>query len=119
MDGVLHAHPPQETEPECVVVWLLFTAHSGARKAARLWQKCFRNEVFTSAGWNAEAIRMCTQAENFNDDDNATKDGHSDSSEVEYRDPWKHRDLWRLSRPRRLALATVSIQSNWALVPKD
>ena len=35
------AHPPREIEPDCIVVWLLFKAHSGARKAARLWQEYF------------------------------------------------------------------------------
>ena len=35
MDELIHAHPPRETEPDCILVWLLFKAHSGARKAAR------------------------------------------------------------------------------------
>ena len=35
MDDLIHAHPPRETEPDCIVVWLLFNAHSGARKAAQ------------------------------------------------------------------------------------
>ena len=56
MDELFHVHAPRETEPECVVVWLLFKAHSEARRAARLWQECFRNEVLMSAGWNAEAM---------------------------------------------------------------
>ena len=56
LDELIHAHPPRETEPECIVVWLLFKAHSGARKAARLWQEYFRNEVLMRAGWNAEAM---------------------------------------------------------------
>ena len=56
MDELIHAHPPRETEPDCIVVWLLFKAHSGARKAARLWQEYFRNEVFMRTGWNAEAM---------------------------------------------------------------
>ena len=55
MDELIHAHPPRETEPHGIVVWLLFKAHSGARRAARLWQEYFRNEVLMSAGWNAEA----------------------------------------------------------------
>ena len=35
-EELIHAHPPRDTEPDCIVVWLLFKAHSGARKAARL-----------------------------------------------------------------------------------
>ena len=90
MDELIHAHPPQETEPACIVVWLLFTAHSGANPggtAARLWQKCFSNEVFMSAGWNAEAMEPNAyhQAEDLNDDVNGTRDGHSDSFMVELR----------------------------------
>ena len=43
MDELILAHPPRETEPECVVVWLSFKARSGARRAARLWHEYFRN----------------------------------------------------------------------------
>ena len=57
MDELVHAHPPRETEPDGLVVWLLFKAHSGARRAARLWQEYFRHEVM-SAGWNAEAMEL-------------------------------------------------------------
>ena len=55
MDELIHAHPPRETEPECTVVRLSFKAHS-ERRAARLSQECFRNEVLMSAGWNVEAM---------------------------------------------------------------
>ena len=74
MDELIHALPPRETEPDCIVVWLMFKAHSGARKAARLWQEYFRNEVFMSAGWNAEAMEPNAyhNAEDWNDDDNAS-----------------------------------------------
>ena len=33
VDELIHAHLPRETEPDCIVVWLLFKAHSGASKA--------------------------------------------------------------------------------------
>ena len=49
MDELVHADPPRETEPDCIVEWLLFKAHSGVRRAARLWQEYFRNKVFMSA----------------------------------------------------------------------
>ena len=55
MDVLIHAHPPREAEPDRTVVWLLPKDHAGARKAARLWQECFRNEVFMKAGWDAVA----------------------------------------------------------------
>ena len=35
MEGVIHAHPPAEAEPDRTVVWLLIKAHYGTRKAAR------------------------------------------------------------------------------------
>ena len=87
IDELIHAHPPRESGPECIVVGLLFTAHSGARQAARLWQKCFHSEAFMSSGWNAEAMEPNAdhQTEDLNDDDNATKDGHSDIVMVEMR----------------------------------
>ena len=56
MDELVHAHGAREAEPECIVVWLLFKAHSGGRRAARLWQEYFCNEVPVSAGWNAESM---------------------------------------------------------------
>ena len=56
MDQLIHEHPSREKKPDGIVVWLLFKAHSGARRAARLWQEYFRNEVLVSAGWNAEAM---------------------------------------------------------------
>ena len=34
IDELIHAHTPRETEPDGIVVWLLFKAHSGARRAA-------------------------------------------------------------------------------------
>ena len=87
MDELIHAQPSRETEPECVVVWLLFKAHSGARRAARLWQEYFRNEVLMSAGWNAEAMEPNAyhKAEDLNNDDDASMYGHSDSFMVELR----------------------------------
>ena len=57
MDELIHAHPLRETEPDCIVVWLLFKAH-GTRKAVRLWQEYFRNEVFMRTGWNAQAMKL-------------------------------------------------------------
>ena len=67
MDELIHAHLPQETGQECIVVWLLFTAHSGARKAARY-------EVFMSAGRHAEAMEPIAyhQADDLNDMDTVT-----------------------------------------------
>ena len=87
MDEVIHAHPPRETEPDCIVVWLLFKARSGARKAARLWLECFRNEVFMSAGWNGEALEPNAhhRAQDLNDNDDTSTCGHSDSFMVELR----------------------------------
>ena len=55
MDGLIHAHPPREAEPDCTVVWLLLKALSGAGRAARLRQDFFRNEAFMRDGWNAVA----------------------------------------------------------------
>ena len=80
MDELIHAHPPRETEPDCVVVWLLFKAHSGARKAARLWLEYVRNEVVMSAGWNAAALEPNAyhKTEDLNDDDDTCTYGHSD-----------------------------------------
>ena len=87
MDELIHAHPPRETEPDGFVVWLLFKAHSGARRAARLWQEYFRNEVLMSAGWNAEAMEPNAyhKAKDLNNDDDASLYGHIDSSKVELR----------------------------------
>ena len=45
MDGLIHAHSQRETEPDFIVVWLLFKAHSEARRAARLWKEFFRHEA--------------------------------------------------------------------------
>ena len=33
MDELSHALPPRETEPDGIVVWLLFKAHSGAKES--------------------------------------------------------------------------------------
>ena len=87
MDELIHAHPPRDTEPDCIVVWLLFKAHSGARKAARLWQEYFRKDIFMRAGWNAEVMESNAyhSAEDWNDDDNASTEVHSDSFRVEWR----------------------------------
>ena len=84
MDGLIHALPPRETEPDGIVVWLLLKAHSGARRAARLWQEYFRNEVLMSAGWHAEAMEPDAyhKAEDLNNDDDAIMFGHSDSFKV-------------------------------------
>ena len=73
MDRLIHEHPPRETEPDVIVVWLLFKAHSGARKAARSWQEYFRKEVLMSAGWNAEAMEPDAyhRAKDLNNDDDA------------------------------------------------
>ena len=81
MDELIHAHPPRETEPHGTVVWLLFKAHSGARRAARLWQEYFRNEVLMSAGWNAESMEPNAyhKATDLNNDDDASMYGHNDS----------------------------------------
>ena len=86
MDELIHGHPPRETEPECIVVWL-FEAHIGPRRVARLWQDFFGNEVFMSAGWNAEALEpnAYRKAEDLNGDDDASTFGHSDSFMVELR----------------------------------
>ena len=69
MNELIYAHPPREAEPDCTVVWLLLKARSGARKVARLWQECFRNEVFMKAGWDAVAVEpnVYHKAENLND----------------------------------------------------
>ena len=85
MDELIHAHPPRETGPECIVVRLLFKAHSGARRAARLWLESFRNEVFMSVGRNAEAMEPNAyhEAEDLNNDDDASMYGHSDIFMVE------------------------------------
>ena len=79
MDELIHEHPPRETEPECIVVWLLFKAHSGEKRAARLWQEYFRNEALMSAGWNAEAMEpdVYHKADDLNNDD-ASLYGHGD-----------------------------------------
>ena len=84
MDELIHAHPPRETEPDGFVV---FKAHSGARRAARLWQEYFRNEVLMSAGWNAEAMEPNAyhKAKDLKNDDDASLYGHKDSSKVELR----------------------------------
>ena len=84
MDELIHAHPPRETEPECIVAWSLFTAHSGARRAARLWQEYFRYEVLMRAGWNADVMELNAyhKAEDLNNDDSdsfhggGVEDGH-------------------------------------------
>ena len=85
MDQLIHAHPPRETERYGIVVWLLFKAHSGARRAARLWQEYFRNEVLMSTGWNAEAMEPNAyhEAEDLNNDDDASMYGHFDNFMVE------------------------------------
>ena len=87
LQELIHEHPTRETEPECIVAWLLFKAHSGARIAARLWQESFRNEVFMSAGWNAEAMEPNAfhKAKDLNNNDDASLYGHSDSFKVEVR----------------------------------
>ena len=61
MEELIHAHPPRETDPEDMIVWLLFKTRSGA---ARTWQEFFRNEVFVMAGWNAE-LNACPEADSF------------------------------------------------------
>ena len=33
IDELIHAHPPRETEPDGIVVWLLFKTHSGAKES--------------------------------------------------------------------------------------
>ena len=85
MDELIRAHPPRETEPDCNVVWLLFKAHSGARRAARLWQEYFCHQVLMSAGWKAEAMEPDAyhEAEDLDDNDDATLHGHRDSFEAE------------------------------------
>ena len=87
MDELIHAHPPRETETDCIVVRWLFKAHSGARKATRLWQEYFRKEVFMMAGWNAEVMESSAyhEAEDWNDNDNASTEVHSDRVRVELR----------------------------------
>ena len=46
MDQMIHEHPPRETEPDGVVVWLLFKAHSAARRACTIaGMEYFRSEV--------------------------------------------------------------------------
>ena len=85
MDELKHAHPPRETEPDGIIAWLLVKAHSGARRAARLWQEYFRNEVFMSAGWNVEAVEPNprNKTEDLNNDDDVSLYGHRDSFKVE------------------------------------
>ena len=61
MEELIHAHPPRETDPEDMIVWLLFKTRSGA---ARKWQEVFRNEVFVMAGWNAE-MSACPEPDSF------------------------------------------------------
>ena len=87
MDEWIHGRPPRENEPDCIVVWVLFKAHSGARKAARSWQEYVRNEVFMSAGWNAEVLDPSAyhKADDLNDNDDTSTYGHSDSFMVELR----------------------------------
>ena len=87
MDELIHAHPPRETEPDGILIWLLFKAHSGSRRAARLWQEYFRNEVLMSAGWNAEAMEPNAyhKAEDLNNDNNAIMYGHKGSFKMELR----------------------------------
>ena len=80
MNELIHVHPPRETEPEGIVVWLLFKAHSGARRAAQAWQEYFRKEVSMRTGGNAELMEPDAyhEAEFWDDDD-------SDSFTVEWR----------------------------------
>ena len=85
MGELIHAQPPRETEPDCIVVRLWFKAHSGAKQAARLWQEYFRNEELMSAGWSAEAMEPTAYhiAGDWNDDDNANTEIHNDNLRVE------------------------------------
>ena len=52
-----------------------------------MWQEYFHNQVFMSAGWNAEALEPHAyhKAEDLNNDDDASMHGHSDSFMVELR----------------------------------
>ena len=68
MDELIDAHPPRELSHVVLSYVLLFKAHSGAKKAARLWQEYFRNHH---------------KANDWNDDDNASTEVHSDCSRVE------------------------------------
>ena len=77
----------QKKLTKCIVARFLFKAHSGAKRAARLWQEYFRNEVFMSVGWNAELTEPNAhhKAEDLNNDDDASLYGHRDSFKVELR----------------------------------
>ena len=88
MDELIYAHPSRGAEPDCIVVWLLLKAHSGARRAARLWQEFFRNAVlFMRAGWHAEALEpnVYHKAEDLNDGHDASMYVHGDDFMVEVR----------------------------------
>ena len=82
----MHIHQEKLKQIVIVVRWL-FKAHSGARKAARLWQEYFRKEVFMMAGWSAEVMESSAyhEAEDWNDNDNASTEVHSDRVRVELR----------------------------------
>ena len=74
MEDVIYAHPPAEGEPDRIVVRLLIKADHGTRKAARLWQEFLRNEVFTTAGWDAVAVEpnVYHKAGSLGNDDDAS-----------------------------------------------
>ena len=73
MNELSHAHPPRETHPERIVVWLVSRAHSGARSAAQAWQKFCCIKVFVSVGRNAEAMEPNAYHENKHwDNDDST-----------------------------------------------
>ena len=87
VEKVIYAHPPAEAEPDRIVVWLLLKAHYGTRKAARLWQEPFRNEVFMKAGWDAVDVEpnVYHKAGSLNNDDDASVCVHVDDFMVESR----------------------------------
>ena len=73
MNELSHAHPPRETHPESIVVWLLSRVHSGVRRAAQAWQKFCCIKVFVSVGRNAEAMEPNAYHENKHwDNDDST-----------------------------------------------
>ena len=84
MDEVICARSPAAAEPDRTVVWLLLKAHSGTRKAARLWQEFLNNEVFMKVGrmqWLLE-LHVYPRAGSLNDDDDASVCVHGDDGGV-------------------------------------
>ena len=74
MNWFMNIHQEKLSQSVLVGIQSLSKVHSGARRAARAWQEFFRNEVFVSAGGNAEALEPNAyhKAECWDDDDSFT-----------------------------------------------